>query len=814
MPPLPRHVRWHLATAVLFVFAFLVSLAEADSETETNSLGMTLRLLEGGRYVCGTDARERGLAQAFPLSVNAQFFGNPETPAHVTWITKPFWIGATEVTVGQWKKFVAETGHVTSAEKNGEGIIGWSPTPEEAPLYQSHDFERKPEFTWKNPGFPQDDSHPVVGVSWEDVQAFLTWLSKKEGVKYRLPTEAEWEFACRAGTDTWFSFGDEPRGQIHQFANLGNVELEKHRKHSVERQWLLDWDTEPADGHVFTAPVGQYQPNDFGLYDMHGNVWEWCADLWLDTYYHHWDWPDRGQPRGIAVDPVNESEPQTEANRFRTIRGGSWYNGPVICRSSNRTYWDEPDAAAYLGFRVVREADPNISTTAREAYEREREALAAVTNSGGELRSADGLTLQVSLEGDPIDLSVLGMLPRVPSIDSLSLGPRKTTPLTNADLEAIAKATSIRQLDFKGSFDLSEADLSILTRLPTLESVSFSRSTTVSDAELAELSNLKTLKVFRCYGTSGNITDAGLTQLAGNRSLETLEVFETSANGSFLEAFAGCPLRSLSFTSNYQGNPVFGDEQAKALARFPGLTQLFLNGQGLLSELTLLTVGNLTQLEELGLHGCTGFSPSGFGPLGKLAKLRTLNLQATHAGDKALTAIAAVPRLQSLRIGSETAQITDEGFATLTESFSLESLYIENSDATDRGLEYLGRVNRLETLDLGSRKITGTGLGPITRLPELRDLRLRCPELTNVVFEQLARARSLKKLRLVERGWRPPAALSDDGLTAISRATWLTELWLPRNDTGLTEAGMNALKPLMPKTSVIPYTVDWNKEES
>ena len=116
----------------------------ADSPgAETNTIGQSLVLLEGGRFIQGTDAREDGLRRAFPLHANAQFFGNPETPAHITWITRPFWIGATEVTVGQWKSFVAATGHVTTAEKNGQGIIGWSPTPVEKPLYESHDFERK-----------------------------------------------------------------------------------------------------------------------------------------------------------------------------------------------------------------------------------------------------------------------------------------------------------------------------------------------------------------------------------------------------------------------------------------------------------------------------------------------------------------------------------------------------------------------------------------------------------------------------------------------------------------------------------------------
>ena len=125
-------------------------------------------------------------------------------------------------------------------------MVGWNPTSSDLPLYKSFDFSRSPEVSWKKPGFKQADDHPVVGVSYRDAKAFCAWLSRKEGATYRLPTEAEWELACRAGTDTWFSFGDVPLGVIHQQANIGNVELEKHRKHSVERQWLLDWDKAPS----------------------------------------------------------------------------------------------------------------------------------------------------------------------------------------------------------------------------------------------------------------------------------------------------------------------------------------------------------------------------------------------------------------------------------------------------------------------------------------------------------------------------------------------------------------------------------------
>ena len=806
LPPLQR-----LAP---LAFAVLLTSTAADAAVDSpksNSVGMTLHLIEGGRFIMGSDARENGLSKAFPLHTNTQFFGNAETPAHVTWITKPIWMGETEVTVGQWKQFIDATGYVTTAEKNGEGIIGWAPTPEDKPLYQSHDFERKPEFSWRNPGFPQTDSHPVVGVSFEDVQAFLKWLSKKEGATYRLPTEAEWEFACRAGTTSWFSFGDEPRGVVHRHGNLGNVELEKHRKHSVERQWLLDWDKEPEDGHIFTSPVGSYEPNALGLRDLHGNVWEWCADLWLDTYYQHFDAPERTLPRVAAIDPVNESEPQTDANHFRTIRGGSWYNGPIVCRSSNRSYWDEPDAACYLGFRVVREADPAISSRAREALEKENAARTALEQAGAKFFASRGINLEVRFDGETLTSDALQLLAAIPDLESLSLGQKKPFTVSNTDLEAIAAIASLKSLDFRSSFEIAEADLSILAKLPLLESLSFSRSTSLNDADLAELASLENLRTFRCYGTTGGLTDEGIVHLARNHSLETLDLFETDASGSFLNQFTACPIASLSLTKRYDAEPRLTDEHARLLANFPALIRLQLNEQGTLTDPTLLVIGKLTQLEELTLHGCRGFSANGFAPLGQLTHLRTLNLQSTAAGDEAANAIADIPRLQSLRLGSE--GLTDRGIARLADLFSLENLYIETCAITDVGLESLGRINRLKQLDLGAPTITGSGLGALTRLPELSDLRLRCPALTNAVFEQLVFAKSLRKLRLVERGWQPPAALTDEGLLALAPATWLTELWLPRNDTGLTEDGMNALKPHLPKTNIIPYSVEWKKPD-
>ena len=791
---------------VIGLLANLVHLP-VHSREETNSLGMELRLIEGGRFLRGSDLRERGLALAFPLSINAQYFGNAEQPAHVTWITKPFWIGKCEVTVDQWKAFVEATGYKTTAEKSGKGIVGWSPTPVEKPLYQSHDFERKPEFTWKNPGFKQSDNHPVVGVSYQDVTAFLKWLSKKEGVTYRLPTEAEWEFACRAGTDTHFSFGDQPRGTVHRFANVGNVELEKFRKYSVERQWLLDWDKEPGDGHVFTAPVGNFVTNGFGLSDMHGNVWEWCADLYLDTFYKRFDWPKRGLPRKVAVDPVNHSEPQTNTNQFRAIRGGCWYNGPVICRSANRTYWDEPDAACYLGFRVVKEAAPSISTKAAQGYQTELNAREAIKKAGGTFYADRGLNLEVRFEGaNPFDPEVFSHLAKVPGIEKLSLAGKNDVSLATKHLETIARIKDLKQLIFRTAFDLKDADLSVLKSLPTLEKLEFPRSISITDSDLKKLSGLKHLKSFTCYGTSGGITDQGASCLKGNRELESLMLWETNATGAFLKDFFGCPIKQLAISRVYNADPIFGDSGAKHLAKFPLLTSLYLNEQSLLTDATLTVLGKLDKLDDLSLYGCAGFSDRGFEPLKQLRNLNSLDLRGTAASDSAVAHLVEMPRLQRLKVGEN---LTDKGFRELSKIFSLEDLYIGNSTASDEGLRFLGRINRLERLDIGSTKITGTGLGPLTRLPYLKDLRLRCPSLTDVAFDHLSRAKNLQKIRLVERDFQPPASLTNDGIMKMASATWLSELWLPRNDTGITEEAINELNKRMPKTGVIAYTVSW-----
>jgi formylglycine-generating enzyme required for sulfatase activity len=275
----------------------------------TRAAGIKLKLIPAGQFLMGSAPGDKEA-------------GDDEKPWHWARINQPFYLGVTEVTRGQFRRFVDDTGYKTEAEKDGKGGWGWNE--------EKADFEQAPRFNWLNPNFEQTDDHPVVNVSWNDATAFCEWLSRAEGHTFRLPTEAEWEYACRAGTKTKYFSGDDPE-TLAAFDNVADgTAKEKHPA----------WTTITArDGYVFTAPVGRFPPNAFGLCDMHGNVCEWCQDWYDKEYYTH--------------APVEDPVCSTVA-AFRVIRGGSWFGSPRYCRSAVR-YWFAPAIRYYdLGFRVAR----------------------------------------------------------------------------------------------------------------------------------------------------------------------------------------------------------------------------------------------------------------------------------------------------------------------------------------------------------------------------------------------------------------------------------------------------------------------------
>ena len=196
----------------------------------------------------------------------------------------------------------------------------------------------------------------MVAVSWKDALKFCEWLSKKEDAEYRLPSEAEWEFACRAGAATWYSWGDEPNA-AYRHANVADGALEAAQPNTTRFQRAVRLDATDGDGVVFTAKTASYSPNSWGLHDMHGNVWEWCQDRWsADIYETYFDGIARQQRSQVVVsDPVFlENTDQHKHGDWRTMRGGAWTCAPAAVRSSIRTFAEAGDATVYTGFRVVR----------------------------------------------------------------------------------------------------------------------------------------------------------------------------------------------------------------------------------------------------------------------------------------------------------------------------------------------------------------------------------------------------------------------------------------------------------------------------
>jgi formylglycine-generating enzyme required for sulfatase activity len=306
-------------------------------EQGKNTIGMQLVLIPPGRFSMGSTPEE--IAQGTHVATVDNKFGAEEHPQHRVRITKPFYLANCEVTKGNFRKFVEETGYKTEAEKDRKGGSGYSGDNHNA-------FVQKPSFTWRDYGVEQNDEFPVVNVSWTDAQAFCEWLSKKEGKSYRLPSEAEWEYACRAGTTSAYYNGDNPE-ELTQIENIAD----KTARDKLNQSWLAGGPTlESSDGFAFASPVRHFKANNFGLYDMLGNVREWCGD-WFDAAYY-------GSAAG--ADPLG---PETGANRV--LRGGSWLTASENCRSASRALSAPTRRFANFGFRLAMAPQTKAATSAK-----------------------------------------------------------------------------------------------------------------------------------------------------------------------------------------------------------------------------------------------------------------------------------------------------------------------------------------------------------------------------------------------------------------------------------------------------------------
>jgi len=263
---------------ILLLFAG-VAAAHAGNSYVDPSTGIEFISVQGGCYQMGDSVGD----------------GDPnERPVHQVCVTD-FAIGKTEVTNAQYKKFRPEHNSGTSQKMALDG-----------------------------------ENQPVVNVSWEDATAFIKWLAHKSGQTYRLPTEAEWEYAARAGSIQSRYWGNNPN-EACKYANVADI--------TAKKTWNKWTSFACDDGYAVAAPVGSFMSNGYGLYDMLGNVWEWCDDVYNSEAYTKLpkDNPDYGG-----------------AGEYRVMRGGGWSNGPLGIRSSHRVGLSPDFGHHALGFRVVK----------------------------------------------------------------------------------------------------------------------------------------------------------------------------------------------------------------------------------------------------------------------------------------------------------------------------------------------------------------------------------------------------------------------------------------------------------------------------
>ncbi len=287
----------------------------------TNSVGQTMILIPPGAFLMGSTDEQVEAALKAADSIGADQstkdrIEKTERPQHQVAFTQPMRMSATEVTVGQFKQFSAATKYVTEAENVAQG----DPTVQ----------------TYLNPGYATTDDSPAAMITWNDAAAYCEWLTQQETRperprKYRLPTEAEWEYACRAGTTTQYSFGDD----YHELSKYG-----WYYKNAGDRS---HW-------------VGSLLPNPFGLFDMHGNLWEWCSDYWDESWYEK-----TLSQNIVANDPIG---PSAGSVPLRVMRGGNWLSNASFCRSAYRNLSAPSSRNYYHGFRCVSDVEtPAVAVT-------------------------------------------------------------------------------------------------------------------------------------------------------------------------------------------------------------------------------------------------------------------------------------------------------------------------------------------------------------------------------------------------------------------------------------------------------------------
>ncbi len=394
-------------------------------------------------------------------------------------------------------------------------------------------------------GFGQTDAHPVVNISWNDAVAFCRWLSEEEGADYHLPTEAQWEFACRAGTAAPYSFGIDGT-LFERFA------------------WV-------AEGDVGSpSPTGQLEANPFGLLDMHGNVIEWCLDGYISEHLPSSNWKGVG-PLPNEIDPltlrseilpsqfpveIRDGDPHFYrwGSPSRVVRGGAFFSSLDEARSAARSGKGTTFRSFEYGFRVAKGG----------LAPKHQSVIEALYDEGIETSLAD--RERIELRGHQIDDADLQDLAGSEELLVLDVA---NTAITNEGLKHLAECQNLQLLDVD--------------------------NTAVNDDGLHHLSGLEQLTTLHLSGTG--VTDQGLSHLGGLVNLQRLDLNDTAMTGAGLVHLQDLPLLTLSLSDTKIDLP--GMEN---VAKLEGLERLYLN-RAPVSDAGLAEISQLQKLKYLHLAG-------------------------------------------------------------------------------------------------------------------------------------------------------------------------------------------------------------------
>jgi formylglycine-generating enzyme required for sulfatase activity len=588
----------------------------------TNSIGMKFTMIPPGKFTMGSSREEIGfwLEQTADGWTRGRLPG--EGPQHEVEITQPFYMGQTEVTVGQFRLFVKATGYKTLAERE-RGAYRRFPNGE---------WKLDADANWLNPGFAQTDDHPVVCVSWDDVVTFCNWLSKLEGKSYRLPREAEWEYSCRAGTNSRWPFGDDER-ELFNYAKL--------RGNSQGRTW----------------PVAGLKENAWGLHEMHGNVWEWCQDLYDANYYAN-------------SPPMDPAGPY--AGRKRVLRGGAWDCWPVSCRSAYRDS-DFPDARnQYFGFRLVLVISPPTGGPS-ESGAKDKPSSPAVTPF------ADA------------DVQRVAALPAAEQVEEVRKELIRRNPGFDGKLERKIEDGVVTELKIATDQVTDIAPIRVFNALRVLDCAGIPGKKTGLLADLTPLKGINVANLAHLILHNTDVTDAGLATFQEARNLRELNLWRTKVTDAGLAHFNECKdLRTLNLADIAVGD--LGLANFKDCNR---LEVLYLNN----SKVIDIGLANFKDCKELTLlHlGDTQITDAGLIHLQDCKALTQLFLHNTNVTDAGLT------NFKGMRL--TTLWIYNTGITDLTplQGMSLEDIRLTPKNISG-GLDILRDMKGLKTIGIDGKQ--------------------------------------------------------------------------------------------------------------